>query len=99
MKGSNSKGPSNNGALRVMAYIAFVVIALLILVNNLFPLMEIVITGPITNILETVKNVLILIILGIMAFKFTIGCAKWVKIIYWISLVIFITGTVILWAK
>ena len=91
------KGSNNNSTLKAMSYIAFVVIALLIVVNNLFPLIGISITGPITNILETTKNVLILLILGIMAFKFATGCAKWVKVVYWIALVIFIAGTVILW--
>ena len=88
---------SNNSALKAMAYIAFIVIAVLIVVNNLFPLMGITIGGPIKNTLETVKNVLVLLVLGIMAFNFASGCAKWVKVLYWIALVIFIAGTIILW--
>ena len=90
------KGPNKN-VLNLMAYIAFIVVALLIVVNNLFPLMGITIGGTLWNVLETVKNVLILLVLGIMAFNFTSGQAKWVKILYWVALVIFIVGTIILW--
>lgn len=88
---------SNKNVLNLMAYIAFIVVALLIVVNNLFPIMGIIIGGTLWNVLETVKNVLILLVLGIMAFNFTSGQAKWVKIIYWVALVIFVVGTVILW--
>lgn len=88
---------SNKNVLNLMAYIAFIVVALLIVVNNLFPLMGITIGGTLWNVLETVKNVLILLVLGIMAFNFTSGQAKWVKILYWVALVIFIVGTIILW--
>ena len=87
----------NKNVLNLMAYIAFIVVALLIVVNNLFPLMGITIGGTLWNVLETVKNVLILLVLGIMAFNFTSGQAKWVKILYWVALVIFIVGTIILW--
>ena len=89
---------SNKNALNVMAYIAFVVIALLIVINNLFPIMGIIIEGTINNILETAKNALVLIVLGIMSFNFASNSAKWVKITFWIALVVFIAGTVILWA-
>ncbi len=86
---------SNKSALNVMAYIAFIVIAILIVINNLLPGFA---GETLIKILETAKNVLVLIVLGIMGFNFASGSAKWVKIIYWIALVIFVAGTIILWA-
>ena len=91
MKGSK-------GALNVMAYIAFIVIALLILINNFLPVIGVIIDVKITNVLTTVQNVLVLIVLGILSYKFAMNSAKWVKIVYWIALVVFVTGTIILWA-
>lgn len=88
---------SNKNTLNLMAYVAFIAVALLIVINNLLPLLGITVGGTLKNVLETFKNVLVLLVLGIMAFNFTTNCAKWIKILYWIALVIFIAGTAILW--
>ena len=89
---------SNKGVLNVMAYVAFIVIALLILINNFLPIIGITIAGQIKNVLVTIQNVLVLIVLGVMSYKFAMNNAKWIKIVYWIAFVIFVTGTIILWA-
>ena len=81
-----------------MSYIALVIIALLILMNNLLPLIDVTIGPKIKNVLETVQNLLVLIVLGVLSYKFTLSSAKWIKVLYWIALIIFIAGTVILWA-
>ncbi|MBR2498200.1 MAG: hypothetical protein IKB67_00575 [Clostridia bacterium] len=92
------KEKGNKNILNVMSYIAFVIIALLILMNNLLPLIDVTIGPKIKNVLETVQNLLVLIVLGVLSYKFTLSSAKWIKVLYWIALIIFIAGTVILWA-
>ena len=85
---------SNKGIISVLSFIALIIIALLMVVTSPFVGMS----GILTNILKTIENVLILIIIGFSAFAFANDSTrKWVKIIYWIAVVIFVAGTVFLW--
>lgn len=89
---------SNKNFLNILSYVAFLTIALLLAITNFLPLIGVVIKGTIVNFLETLKNVLILFIIGVLAFKFAFNQgAKWVKVLYWVSLGIFIVGTILIW--
>lgn len=88
---------SNKTLLNTLSFVALAIIALLILLCNILPLLGVTIGGPVINALETVKNILILIVIGICAYNFTVGKAKWIKILFWISVLIFVVGTVFIW--
>ena len=89
---------SNKGFMNILAYVAFLTIALLIALTNFLPIIGVVIKGSIVNFLETLKNVLILFIVGVLAFRFAFNQGvKWVKVLYWVSLGIFIAGTILIW--
>ena len=90
---------TNKGILNLLAYIALVVIGLLVVLQNFLPIIHINITGGLVNLLETVKNVLVLIVIGCTAYNFTAGRKQWVKILFWVAVAIFVIGTILMWIK
>lgn len=89
---------SNKNFLNVLSYVALILIALLLAITNLLPVIGVNISGPLVNALKTVQNVLILIIIGVSAYNYAFRQgAKWIKVLFWISIVIFVVGTVLLW--
>ncbi len=89
---------SNKNFLNVLSYVALILIALLLAITNLLPVIGVNISGPLVNALKTVQNVLILIIIGVSAYNYAFSQgAKWIKVLFWISIVIFVVGTVLLW--
>ena len=91
---------SNKNVFNLMSYVALIIIALLIVVDNFLPIIGVQFTGAIgtfMNILETIKNLFILIVIGVAAYNFIGDKAKWVKVVYWIAVVVFIVGAVLAW--
>lgn len=86
------KKPSAN-LFNLISFIALALIATLMLVGGIF-------RGSLFgNILETVSNALTLFVVGVCAYRFLPGKPTWVKIIYAISVIVLICGTVIVWIK
>jgi hypothetical protein len=73
-----------------LSYCAFVIISFLILANRLLPGFGVV--EQIVNILDLIKDILLLIILVPTSFYFIRGKKKWVKILYWIAVVVFVSA-------
>ena len=88
---------TNNNLLRTLAYVAMIIFALLLLISNVLPVIGLNIGGKLISFLNTVQNLLILIVVGVSAYNFMQGKAKWVKVLYWIALVVFVVGTVFYW--
>ena len=90
---------SNKSIMNVLSYVAFLTVALLLAISKFLPLIGVSeIKGTLINVLETIQNVLILIIIGVLASRFAFNQgAKWIKVLYWIALAIFILGTVLIW--
>ena len=88
---------SNQDLLNTLSYVALVIIALLLVVRNLLPIVGVNIDGPLFSILDTVQNIFILIVIGICAYNFASGKAKWVNILFWVAVVIFIVATILIW--
>lgn len=91
------KERKNNGIFNLFSYIVLIVASILIFVNNLLPAVGITMGGVVFNILETLKDVLILIMIGIMSYNFILGKGKVAKIFYWVAIVIFVVGVVLRW--
>ena len=85
---------SNNNLLNMLSYVAMIIFALLLLISNVLPAIGLNIGGTLINALNTVQNILILIVVGVSAYNFIQGKAKWINVLYWIALVAFIVGTV-----
>ena len=89
---------SNKNFMNVLSYIALLIVALLLAISNLLPLIGVSVVGPLVNALKTAQNVLILVIIGVLAYRFSFNQgAKWVKVLYWIAIAVFVVGTVLIW--
>lgn len=83
--------------MATLSFIALVIIALLLAIEYILPLIGVNIEGVLVNILNTVKNVFILIIIGVGAYGFLEGKAKWLVWVYWIAFAIIAVVTVLMW--
>lgn len=88
---------SDKNILNILSYFALAIIALLLVVEYILPLIGIQLQGTLLNILNSVKNLFILIVVGINAYAFTEGKAKWIKILFWVAIVVIIVCTVLMW--
>ena len=84
----------NTNILNLIAFISLVIFAVLQILSTL----KVVIDRPvIMNVLNTIKNLGIILVFGVTAWRFVAHKAKGYKITYWICLVIFILATIGLW--
>jgi len=88
---------SNTNILSMLSYVAMIILALLLLISNVLPMIGLNIGGAFINALNTIQNVLVLIVVGVSAYNFVQGRAKWVNVLYWVAVIVFIVGTVFFW--
>ncbi len=88
---------SNRNILNLLSFFALVIAGLLILVTNLLPICGVKIGGPLISILSIIKELFIVIVVGISAYKFVSDKSKAWKIIFWIAIAIFVAGIVMIW--
>lgn len=87
---------NNKNFLNFLAYTTLIIVAFLLIARWLAPIISL--GYVLTNILESLQNVLVLIVVGISAFNYSNNSdKKWIKILFWIAVAIFIAGTVLLW--
>ena len=85
----------NTNILNLIAFISLVIFAVLQILSML---QSVISLGPaIMNVLNTIKNLGIILVFGVTARRFVAHKAKGYKITYWICLVIFILATIGLW--
>jgi hypothetical protein len=83
----------NGKFLGFIAFIALMAIALLELIGILpFGLNE-----GLDNLIRTIKNVGICLVVSITAYKFMIGKSKGLKITYWVCVGIYLLSTIFIW--
>lgn len=95
---SNNKNKNDN-IVNFAAFFALAIIALLIVIENFFPVIGINITGTFVNVLRTLQSVLMLLTLGISGYNFVRGKKKGWKIAYLVIIVIFIAAVVLIWVN
>ena len=88
---------SNKNLLNLLAFVALVIIATLLFVQHLLPIIGVTIGGPLFGVLSTIQNILILIVVGVSAYNFAANNRPWIRILFWISVIIYIVGTVLIW--
>ncbi len=86
-----------NSLLNFIAFIAVMVIAILEVFNVLAHFNVLTVGGVIINILNTIKNLAIILVMGITAYKYASNRKKGVKIAYWIAVLIIVVATVLMW--
>jgi len=59
-------GMKNRGLVNFLSYIALLVIAVLMVTGNLLPMFGIEITGTFISVLNTIRNILILLVIGFL---------------------------------
>ena len=88
---------SNGKFLNLLSFVALVIAALLIFVCKLLTIVGLEITGSLINILETVRDCIILLVISLSAFNFVSGKGKATKIIFAIAICRFIAGILLIW--
>ncbi len=95
--------PSNKKIINLLAYCALIIVALLTFVDKLLPVVGVNIDGgfigTFLDVLRTISNIFTVIILGVSAYKFTDGSKKWVKILFWCAVAVFVVATILIWIK
>ena len=81
--------------LSFLSFITFVLVSLLIFITVLLPRIGVNVTGSLFNIIETIKDILLFIIIGISAYSFVATKKSGWKIFFVVMLVIFVVGIVL----
>ncbi len=89
------KGEKN--ILSLLSYVALIIVGILIVINTLLPLIGVSVSGPFFNVISSLKDLFVLIVVGLSAYNFTVGKKKGVKIIFWIAVVLYVAGAVLVW--
>ena len=89
----------NVNILNLMSFVALIIVAILVIVNQLLPVVGIETTGPFFHVLETIEKLFTVIVIGISAYNFVANKGKGLKITYWVAVALFIAGIVLIWFK
>lgn len=89
-------GEKEVNLLNLFAYVALIIFAVLQVLSVFAHFNILKIEGVLINILDTVKNICVCIVIGVTAFKFIKGKSKGVIWSYWISLALFIICSILI---
>ena len=85
--------------LNLIAFIALIVIAVLQVFSLLSHWGVLSVEGFLPSFLETLKNVCLCLVVGVLAYRFVANKGKGVKITFWVCLAIIIVATILFWIK
>ena len=81
--------------LGILSFMVLISVAILLVIRWLAPILTI--SPTICTVLETLQNLLVLIVIGMLAYNFACSYGKGMKVIFWIAATIFLIGIVLLW--
>ena len=81
--------------INFISFAALFIVALLVLVNNILPLIGVEVKGLLFVILETIKDVFFLIVVGVSAYGFVANKTKAWKIVFAVVFVLFLVGMIL----
>ena len=87
----------NKNILSLFAFIALITLAILEVLTGLNSIGVELFGGTILSLLNTIKNICVVIVIGILAYNFVAGKKKGFIITYWICVAIFVVATVLMW--
>ena len=88
---------TNKNVINLLAFSALIIVAVLIVVNNLLPIIGVEMTGPFFRLLSTIEKIFSIIVIGLAAYNFVAGKTKAIKIVYWVAVALFVVGIVLVW--
>ena len=89
----------NSSILALIAFIGVILIAILEIFGFLATHNILTVGGALVDCLNTIKNLCILLVIGITAYYFVKGKSKALLIIYIIAMCIIVLTTVFIWIK
>lgn len=90
-KTTASTGTTKSGILRALAYIGLVVSALVFLLGGILNLCGL---SAVSSLLSQIASVVLLVAVAWPAWDFCKSKAKWIRILYFIALILYILGLV-----
>ena len=93
------KSEGNVNVLNLMAFIGVIIVAVLELFGFLASHNILTVGGSLINLLSTVKNICIMLVIGITAYNFVKGRKKGWLITYIIAMAIIVIATILLWIQ
>ena len=94
-KKQRTEGAARNDLVRICCYIALILAAVIIFVNNLLPLCGINVSGPVMKALATVRDIALLIGIVFGAFAFARSKGKAWRIVFWIALALYVASVIL----
>lgn len=89
-----TEGAARRDLIKLCCYIALILAAVLIFINNLLPLVGVNVDGPLFNVLRLVKDIALLIGIVFGAFTFARSAGKVWTIIFWVAVVLYVASTI-----
>ena len=86
-----------SGLINFVAFVAIMVIALLEVFSVLAHFNVLTVGGTLINVLNTIKNVAVILVMGITAYKYASNRKKGIRIAYWVAVLIIVVATVLMW--
>ncbi len=90
-----TEGAARNDLIRICCFIALLLAAVLIFINNLLPLCGVELGGPILRALTLVKDLALLIGIIFGAFAFARSKGKTWIIIFWIAVALYVASVIL----
>ena len=78
----------------LLSFVALVILALLLTVSNILPLIGINLDGSLFGLLGLIKDLAVLIVIGLGAYYFTRG-NKVLNIIFWVAIIIYVACVIL----
>ena len=85
---------AKNDFIKICCYVALILAALLIFINNFLPLIGIEVKGPFFAVLGLIKDIALLLGIVFGAFAFARSQGKTWVIIFWIALVLYVASVI-----
>ena len=89
-------GPTRYDIVKVCCFIALIIGAIFVFINNLLPVCGVNVSGSIFNLLALIEKVALLIGIGLGAYGFAKGNKRWVWIVFIVALVVYVIGIVLI---
>ncbi len=86
---------ARNDLVRICCYVALILAALLIFVNNLLPLIGVNVTGSLFSILTIIKDIALLIGISFGAYAFARSQGKTWVIIFWVAFALYVVSSIL----
>ena len=86
---------TNKTILNLFSFVALIIVAALVVVNNLLPILGVNMGGVVFVILEIIKDLLILVVIGFSAYDYISSKTEGYVITFWVAVAVFVVGIIL----